>query len=71
MKTLYEVYVRLSELGIARSMCMDTNSIECYCTSEAMLYLLYGLNFNDNFTYHAELISSCTWLLTLSNNNEQ
>jgi hypothetical protein len=61
------LYKYLLTLGIAKNMYIDTYSIECYATSETMLALLRGLNFNDDgLNYHAELIACCTWVLTRS-----
>lgn len=64
METLYRY---LLALGIGRQMYIDTYAIECYATSEAMLNLVNGLNYNDDgLIYHIELIKPCTWLLTRS-----
>lgn len=62
MKNLYEY---LSAKKIATNYNSEFDNITCYCTSEAMLSLLQGLNYNDDgFLYHAELTANCTWLLT-------
>jgi hypothetical protein len=67
MNTFIFLYDYLKLLGIANSFDAEFNIIECYATSEYMLALVRGLNFNsDGLTYHIELIKSCTWLLTRS-----
>jgi hypothetical protein len=62
MKNLFEY---LLAMKIATSYNSMDTSITCYATSEAILFLLRGLNYNDDgYIYHTELINSCTWLVT-------